>query len=127
MKSKFNQGMMLILTLAIFAGCTKTEKSGYGNYIIGVSNSSSKGYNIQVFLDGSSKGSFNVIATQTGNYTALCGDLVHASTLDNVFILTLVPNGKHTVELKDLSTGFVYSSSDFTMEVDGCISQQFNF
>jgi hypothetical protein len=128
MKQKSVKRSLFILVAIIFIVFVSCEKeSGYGNYIIGISNSTPTTYNLEVFLDGTSKGTFFAMASQTGNYTDLCGDLVYAANLDNVYILTYVPSGTHTLELKHVSSGNVASTVDFTMAVDGCISQQFNF
>jgi hypothetical protein len=126
MKTSILTKVILFFTLSILFISCEEEGSGSGNYIIGVSNSTSKNYSISVTLDGVNQGSFIVKATQQGNYSSLCGDLVHAATLDNVLILNYVSSGDHTLVLKDSSTGFVFITDKFKMKGD-CISQQYNF
>ena len=108
----------------LLSSCEK--ESGTGNYIIGISNSTQKNYSVSVSLDGENKGSFIVKATQQGNYSSLCDDLVHAAQLDNVLVLTYVPSGSHKLVLKESSTGQIMATKEFELKADGCISQQFN-
>ena len=121
----------LIILLASFfnLSCEKEETGGYGNYIIGISNSTSKRYHLNVIMDGETQGGFFVEATQTGNYSSgLCSDLVRTVNLDNVKVLTLVPTGKHKIVIKDYTTGKVMVSEyEITMKADGCFSQQIEF
>jgi hypothetical protein len=120
-------GLAAALLIIVFSACDETE-SGYGTYTIGVSNSKGNNYNLAVYLDGASKGSFIVKAYQQGNYLGRCSDLVHTATLDNVYIISYVSAGKHSMELKDVSkNNAVVATGSFTMKADGCISQQIDF
>ena len=116
--------LVAVSILMIFGSCEIPEESGYGNYIIGISNSTPKNFLLEVYLDGVFSGSFVVKASQQGNYTHLCGDLVYAANLDNVFILTLVSSGQHTVELKYSPSKAEAYTGHFKMTADGCISQE---
>lgn len=128
MKTKIKLNLingLFLAFLVLFSSCEK-EGDGHGNYIIGISNSTSQNYSVSVTLDGESKGSFIVKATQQGNYSSLCNDLVYAARLDNVLILNYVPSGNHKLVLKESSTGQVMATKEFKMKADDCISQQFN-
>ncbi|PRZ23308.1 hypothetical protein [Flavobacterium granuli] len=126
MKTNLIKRLLFVLLIPILISSCEADTSGYGNYIIGVSNASSKKIQMEVVLDGQSQGIFFVMAGQQGNYSSLCNDLVHAANLDNVRILTFVSSGKHKLKLQDFDTKFVFIETTFEMKADDCISQQFN-
>jgi hypothetical protein len=118
--------LIIISLFAILGLSCEKDSSGSGNYIIGVSNSTNKNIQMEVILDGASQGVFIVKATQQGNYSSLCNDLVYAARLDNVRILNYVSSGSHTLKLRDFDSKHVYIEKNFEMKADDCISQQFN-
>lgn len=126
MKIKVLKHFVFGSLLFLLASSCEKDGDGSGNYIIGVSNASSKSIQMEILLDGTSKGVFIVKATQQGNYSSLCSDLVRAATLDNVHILNYVPSGSHTLKLRNFDTKHVYIEKKFDMKSDDCISQQFN-
>lgn len=125
MKTNLTKAFFFLFSVALMFTSCEDEDSGSGNYIIGVSNASDNTIQMQVLLDGESKGIFFVKAGQQGNYGSLCNDLVYAATLDNVLVLNYVSSGSHKLVLKNYDTGFVYTNKEFDMEGD-CIAQQFN-
>lgn len=122
---KIKISILAVISL-IFLSCEVEKESGYGDYIIGVSNASTKNILIQVLLDDVNKGSFVVLANQQGNYSNLCSNKVHAATLDNVLILNYVSSGSHNIKLKDESRNHVYFNHSFEMNAGGCGAQQYN-
>jgi hypothetical protein len=108
----------------IFFSCE--EESGYGDYIIGVSNASNNNILIQVLLDDVNQGSFVVLANNQGNYSNLCNDKVYAATLNNVKTLNYVSSGNHNIKLKDESRNHIYFDHSFDMSAGGCGAQQYN-
>jgi len=126
MKTNSIKRLFFVLLMPVLISSCETEDSGTGNYVIGVSNASSKTIQMQIILDGESQGVFFVKAGQQGNYGSLCNDLVYAATLDNVRVLTYVAAGSHTLKLKDYDSGKVYWDISFKLEGDQCGAQQFN-
>ena len=126
MKPTILASFAFVALLLLFVSSCEKEGEGSGNYIIGVSNASNKNIQMEVILDGTSQGVFIVKATQQGNYSSLCNDLVRAATLDNVRILNYVSSGSHTLKLRNFDTKHVYIEKKFEMKADDCMSNQFN-
>lgn len=126
MKPTILASFVFAALLLLFVSSCEKEGEGSGNYIIGVSNASNKNIQMEVILDGTSQGVFIVKATQQGNYSSLCNDLVRAATLDNVRILNYVSAGSHTLKLRNFDTKHVYIEKKFEMKADDCMSNQFN-
>ena len=123
---KLLRNLILLTVLTFSALSCEKDGSGTGNYIIGVSNASSKSFQMEILLDGTSQGVFIVKASQQGNYSSLCNDLVRAAGLDNVRILNYVSSGSHTIVLRDFDTKRVLMEKKFEMKADDCVSQQLN-
>jgi hypothetical protein len=119
--------LFLPILIAFLSSCDKTEKSGYGNYIISVSNSTSQAYWVTPVLDGESQGQFFINANYTVSWsvTSPCDDLVQTANMNNCRIFTYVPNGHHTFELIDNVSNTVMSTVTFDMTADGCVHQHF--
>ena len=117
--------LFLFVIPVLLTSCKKEEKSGYGNYIISCSNYTTTQYYVTAKLDGVSQGSFFIQANMSVSWstTSPCDDLVQTSTMDNVRIFTLIPNGDHTLELVDNSDNNVLFSLDFSLKADQCSHQ----
>lgn len=120
---------LFITTVLLFSGCDKSEKSGYGNYIISVSNSTSQDYWVIPKIDGESQGMFYINANYTVSWsvTSPCDDLVQTANMNNVRIFNYIKNGEHTFELVDYATNSSLTTVTFTMTADGCVHQPFFF
>ncbi len=119
--------LFLFVIPVLFTSCKKEEKSGYGNYIISFSNYTTTQYYVTVKLDGVSQGAFSIQANMSvsWNTTSPCDDLVQSSTMDNVRILTLVPNGDHTLEIIDNYDNSTMFTTSFSLDADECSHQPY--
>lgn len=118
---------VLVFLASIFLTSCEKEKSGYGNYIISISNYTADEIYVTAKLDGENQGSFFIQAQYSVSWsvTSPCDDLVETAGMQNVRIFTYVPNGEHTLELVDVSTGHVYVTDDFSIKADECKHQPF--
>ena len=117
--------LLTVLIVSSFLASCEKDESGYGNYILGINNTSGTSQHVGVYVDGEMKGS--VVALTGVNGYGTCGDLVLSAQKENVVVVTYVPAGKHKVEIRDFGTFGpvkVFSSGEFTMKGDGCVTQQ---
>jgi len=121
----FMKKLLTVLTASFFLASCEKDESGYGNYIIGINNTSGTSYHVGIYIDGEMKGS--VVALSGVNGYGSCGDPVLSAQKENVVVATYVPAGKHKVEIRDFGVFGpvkVFSSGEFTMKADGCVTQQ---
>lgn len=116
---------LALYSFAVFLLLTSCKKEGYGDLVVSVSNSTSSSYSVGVWIDGSNKGSFVVLANQEGNYSGLCSDQMYAASLQNVRVLNYIPSGKHKIELINDANNEVMSSMSIDLSVDGCSNAMF--
>ena len=116
--------LTVLMASSFLVSCEKDE-SGYGNYILGINNESATSQHVGIYIDGEMKGS--VVALSGVNGYGTCGDLVLSAQKQNVVVATQIPAGKHKVEIRDFGVFGpvkVFSSGEFTMKGDGCVTQQ---
>jgi hypothetical protein len=106
---------------SIIMSCEE-DLSGYGNYIIKVSNFTDTNQNYLVYLDEQFQGQIfaNARHSISGSY---CNNLIGAANADNVLVLTYVSSGNHTLKIVNSVSNTTATTLDFKMTNDGCVEQ----
>jgi hypothetical protein len=101
------------------------KETGYGDFIISISNTSNDRVQLIPRIDGKDQGILIIQPNYSPSWsvTSPCSDKITAAQLENVRIFNYVASGKHTFELLDYTTGHAYYSFDFEIRGSNCTYQ----
>ena len=110
--------LIIVSSFNLLNSCDLLRDDEDGNLIIAVDNTKNEYNSFSVYVDGSMKGSLNIVPLIRSIGLVNCGDdWVEISQTQNVSVITGVSGGKRKIELKN-ANGKVVTTWDIKM--DGC-------